>query len=280
MISSDSKTKKLNINIYEHPEFNLGALDNMSSIVDYDILVWNDYGEILVKKIGKVNKKNLSKSLSFDVPELLNQTVYFSLSLSLVIDGKKTSFVTVSGDNELLNDFILKRVENGQTPYIFTNFYFTEAPKKDSSYTLDIITLEENIFEEVYLKEVGATTIKLKEGLGKIEWEILNAERAIRRLSSMKKQTLGVSVVIDRELFLLETLNKSGVLEATKELVTMYETTGVLGVSEYRQRLYTNLKPVLDNLIIAKGRLEKIIEVLPVDKKKPLPGQDVVEQQA
>ena len=50
MISSDSKTKTLNVNIYEHPEYNLGVLDNKTSTVDYDILIWNGNGEILAKK--------------------------------------------------------------------------------------------------------------------------------------------------------------------------------------------------------------------------------------
>ena len=262
MISSDSKTKKLNINIYEHPDYNSGALDYIGSTVDYDILIWNDNGEILAKKIGKVSRKNLRKSLSFDVPDILNQNIYFSLSTSLVIDGKKTTFITVSGDNKLLSKFINNKVDNGENPIFFTSFNFSEELKE--GYILDIITIEESLFERACLKTLGSNTISLEEGLNDVESQILEAERAIRRLSSLKKESLGGTVVLDEEIKLLEILDKSEVLKIVQRLVTMYETSGLIGVSEYRQRLYTNLKPVLDNLTIAKGRLEKIVSVLPV----------------
>jgi hypothetical protein len=269
MISSDSKTKKLNINVYEHPDFNSGAIDHLGSTVDYDILIWNDNDEILAKKIGKVSKKNLGKSLSFDVPDILNQNIYFSLSLSVVIDGKKTTFITISGDNRLLSNFIRNKVDNGEDPIFFTSFNFSEEPKE--GYTLKIITIEESLFEEVYLKTLGGSTIELDKELDNVEWQVLEAERAIRRLSSLKKESLGGTVVLDAELKLLEILDKSGFLKTVQGLVTMYETSGLVGVSEYRQRLYTNLKPVLDNLIIAKGRLEKIASVLPVRDGEAFP---------
>lgn len=255
MISSNSKTKTLNINIYEHPQFNLGVLDNKTSTVDYDILIWNDNREILAKKIGKVSRKNLSKSLSFPIPDLQGQNIYFSLGLAVTIEGKKTSFITVSQDNSLLANFIDTTISNGQDPYLFTSTIFQEV---SDLYTIDIITIEENLFEEAYIKTVGSEIVIIDEELGSVEKNILEAERAIRKLSSVKKQSLGGTVVLDNEIKLLDLLGKGGIIETLDSIVKMYETTGTLGVSEYRQRLYTNLKPVLDNLIIAKGRLEKI----------------------
>jgi hypothetical protein len=266
MISSDSKTKKLNINVYEHPDYNSGALDYIGSTVDYDILIWNDNDEILAKKIGKVSRKNLRKSLTFDVPDILNQNIFFSLSLSVVIDGKKTTFITVSEDNKLLSNFISSKVNNGENPVLFTSFNFSEEPKE--GYTLKITTIEESLFEQAYLETLGGSTIELDKELDNVEGQILEAERAIRRLSSLKKESLGGTVVLDEEIKLLEILEKSEVLKTVQGLVTMYETSGLIGVSEYRQRLYTNLKPVLDNLTIAKGRLEKITSVLPSEEKQ------------
>lgn len=255
MISSDSKTKTLNINIYEHPEYNLGVLDNKTSTVDYDILIWNGKGEILAKKIGKVSRKNLSKSLSFPVPDLQKEKLSFSVGLNVTIEGKKTSFITISQDNTLLANFIGNKVSNGEDPYFFTSFSFGEI---SDLYTIDVITIEENVFEEVYIKTIGSDIVILEDELYDVEGGILEAERAIRRLSSIKKQSLGGTVILDQEVKLLDLLGKGEILKTLDLLVKMYETTGTLGVSEYRQRLYTNLKPVLDNLIIAKGRLEKI----------------------
>lgn len=266
MISSDSKTKTLKVNIYEHPQFDLGVLDNKTSTVDYDILIWNEAGEILAKKIGKVSKKNLSNSLSFPIPDLQGQNIYFSLGLAVTIEGKKTSFITVSQDNSLLANFIDTTISNGQDPYLFTSTIFQEV---SDLYTIDIITIEENLFEQAYLKTVGSEIVILGKELDSVEKNILEVERAIRKLSSVKKQSLGGTVVLDDEIKLLDLLGKGGIIETLNSIVKMYETTGTLGVSEYRQRLYTNLKPVLDNLIIAKGRLEKItggLKGIPVTK--------------
>ena len=259
MISSDEKTKKLSIQLLEHPDYNSGVLANTNSMVEYDILLWDGKGSILAKKSGKVSRKNLPKSLSFDVPDLTGQKIGVSLSISSTIEGNKTQFITISSDNDQLVEFIQNSVDSEINPYLFTDFSFQE---KADEYRIGIFTITQSNFDDLYLKTIGSSRVVLGEELSNLESSILEAERAVRKLNSLKQQSLGVNAVLEDELMLLEALNKSGVYETITKLVTVYETSGLLSISEYRQRLYTNLKPIKDNLTIAKGRLEKITEAL------------------
>lgn len=272
-IGSSKNTKKIAINIKEHPEYNSGVLDNLNSVVDYDVLIWDDKGEVLAKKIGKVSRKNLSKSLLLDVPDLSGRDIYFSVGLTSTTEGEKTSFATISADNRLLERVIAGLIDKGTPPYLFTSFNFgaeiaQEAgmPKKvfntKPDYELSIVTIEDSQFETLCLKVLGARTAILSEELTDIENSILEAERAIRTLSAIRKESLGATVILEEELFLLDFLGKSPVFQLLDSLVNIYETTGILNISDYRKKLYTNLKPSLDNLIIARGRLEKINSAL------------------
>ena len=255
MISLDKKKKKLIIGLQEHPKFNSGELAKTNSVVEYDILIWNGDSEILVKKKGKVNRKNLRKSLTFDVPDISYQNLFFSLDVSLVTDGKRVPFITVSEDNPLLADFIKTSDINSQDPVIFTSF---NLPESGDVFNVDLYTIEQEQFDNAYLKIAGVKTIVVSQELSELEASILEAERAVRKLNSLKKESLGANVVLEDEIALLNALRKSGVYETVIKLVSLYENSGLLEISEYRQRLYTNLKPVAENLTIAKGRLEKI----------------------
>lgn len=282
-IASSKNTKKLAINILEHPKFDSGTLENLGSTIEYDILIWDTKGEIVAKKLGKVSRKNLEKSLTLYVPELSGKTLFFSLDLSSIIDGRKTSFSTISIDNKLLNQVIQQQVKNGKPPYLFTSFSFggdkevidlvtprtkAEIANTKPDYNIDIVTIEDSQFETLCLEVLGARTAILSEELTDIEKSILEAERAIRTLSAIRKESLGATVILEEELVLLGFLQKSPVFQLLDSLVNIYETTGTLNISDYRRKLYTNIKPALDNLIIARGRLEKITSVLKTQQAK------------
>lgn len=80
--------------LLEEYDLDTGVLRAPNSIVEYNVLVWNDNDELVFQKSGKVGRKNLEKALSFNAQYGLQHTV--SLELSVTINNQITKFVTLS----------------------------------------------------------------------------------------------------------------------------------------------------------------------------------------
>lgn len=99
--------------LLENYDIDTNVLKAPNSIVEYDILVWNDLGETVFEKSGKVGRKNLEKALSFDARYHVKH--YINLEVSATINGKTTKFISLSQHSTLL-----KTLE--ENFYIFSNF--------------------------------------------------------------------------------------------------------------------------------------------------------------
>lgn len=99
--------------LLENYDIDTNVLRVANSIVEYDILVWNDQNEIVFEKSGKVGRKNLEKALSFEAR--YGVTHYINLELSVTLNGHTTKFITLSPDSTLIERL-------SQQFYIYTDF--------------------------------------------------------------------------------------------------------------------------------------------------------------
>jgi len=94
-------TIPVKLNLIDESYFDNTILSTANSVVEYDILVWNDNDILLFEKKGKTSREKLKEVLTFNAE--IDTITYIHLDLTIIINGKRIPFLTLSPNNRLFD---------------------------------------------------------------------------------------------------------------------------------------------------------------------------------
>lgn len=293
-------TKTLNtipvaLNLIDETFFKNTILSTPNSGIEYDILVWNDNDVLLFEKKGKTSREKLEETLSFNVE--LDIKTYVHLDLTVIINGKKYPFLTLSPNNHLLDD--IKNLSTKEVKFNYNPSFTvtTESLRKigelggvlslvgenneaiSSDLTQDTMTqlkhqqdeyaadghwdiflpmMTQDDINQYISKTIGKLSLDLPTEMDNIYSTTLDAKIKLKFLELDKKQTLSSIYKTESESNILDNMVNEELYVNLMNLLKSYELNGLENLSDYRLKVYENLKLAVDNLIKLKGRLENI----------------------
>lgn len=283
---------KVKLSIFEDKELNTSILDTSNGVIEYDIIVWTEEGEQIFEKSGKTSKEKLSDALSFNASVGVIHNVH--LTLSVVVNGKKYNFVTLSPFNTLIDDYLKViesspkgrgpkfsfepsfdmseqwivdtvnglpvQIEKGYDVYDVTYRIASsiEEYQNNGAFIIYLFLINEKSLNDIIFKYIGKLPLDLGKQILAIEDYSLTAKLNQKALEIEKKQKLGSLYSNNNESLVLDIMNSETLYSELMKLLTVYDNVGFDNLSPYRQSIYKHLKTAVDSLVVVKGKLENI----------------------